>query len=153
MLRVGGPWLESSASDFGVPRGLGANSKNFLIPAYVHPCLLTGFPHSIFLFLVWPVEKEQVPVLQWILWKHTLKEGKGEAMLDVYEAHGQWNRLSQGKFTDTQDNPSCSNTVPCWADALWGSGIYHAPWFGLSIWSNNEFYQPLCGTWPDIWLN
>lgn len=55
------------------------------------------------------------------------KEGKGEAMLDVYEAHGQCHRLSQGKFTDTQDSPWCSNTVPRWANALWGNGIDHVP--------------------------
>lgn len=47
-------------------------------------------------------------------------------MLDVYEAHGQCHRLSQGKITDTEDSPWCSNTVPRWANASWGNGIDHA---------------------------
>lgn len=55
MLRAGGPLLDSSASDFWSPKRFGGQLENFLIPAYVHPCLLTGFPIPSFLSLAWPV--------------------------------------------------------------------------------------------------
>ena len=134
---LSGPWPENRASDFCVPINFLINFRTCLILAYTLPWLFTGFPPS-FLFWCDQPKREQALVLVWLVGKHTFNEGKGRAMLDVFEAQANALGSSRGKFSDTQESLLCSNTMSYLPDALWDNAD-HAPWLALSIWANSWF--------------